>query len=583
MKVQLQEGGLRGYTTISSNRVAKYGVARIKKNKEDHYCESVAKQSEVAHLLKMIIVDDEKKTVEGIQECFDWTDYGIVITGKARNGRDGLDLAFQVGADIVLTDIRMPVMDGIELSRELRRLLPETKIIFITGYSDVAYMKSAFKEGIIDYILKPIDIDELESVIKKTAELCEMEKKKEQNRLELESRLQESIPLLRDQFLSMLVLGEIGEKDLIFEKMRHLAIDLPVEDPGYLVFVVDVDDYTMICSEKKTFELKLLSMEIIGIARKTIDGKGIVVQLTEGELAGIIPSRTAHRGVIAGSAGEWIQTLQSCLNRDLGLSVTVGVGEWVNSVEKISFSYYRALHAVNQKLYRGKNQIIYADNVSFLNEKEATFGFNIYEQTYEALKEGDMDKAELRIEDVFDHLNRSASLQYVQSVCLQFTAVIQRLYAEYADDRSEDSMLDVYAITNHLFRLETIEDMKLYVLTHCTKVCNYVAVGQNQQSHKIVDYIKSMIKERYADNLTIELIAKEVFLSPSYTCLLFKQETGETINGFLTRVRIEKAKELLRKDSSKLYEICLDVGYSDPKYFSKLFKKITGLSPSEYK
>ncbi|SCW34253.1 two-component system, response regulator YesN [Paenibacillus tianmuensis] len=533
-------------------------------------------------MLKMIIVDDEKKTVEGIKECLDWTDYGIVIAGQARNGSDGLDLAVQVRPDIVLTDIRMPVMDGIEFSRELRRLLPETKIIFITGYSDLAYMKSAFKEGIIDYILKPIDIDELESVIRKTAELCEIEKKKEQNRQELESRLHESIPLLRDQFLSMLILGEIGEKDLIGEKMRHLAIDLPVEDTGYLVFVVDVDDYTVICSDKEPFELKQLSMEIISIAQKTIDGKGIMVQLNEGELAGIIPSRTAHGGAIAESAGEWIQTLQNGLNRDLDLSVTIGVGEWVNSVEKISFSYYRAVHAINQKLYRGKNHIIYADNVSILSEKDATFGYKIYEQTYAALKAGDMDKARLRIEDVFEHLNRSCSLQYVQSVCLQFTAVFQRIYAEYADDRSEDPTLDVFAITNELFRLETIEDMKQFVLTHCTKVCNYVATGRDGQS-QIVDYIKSLIEERYAENVTIELIAKEVFLSPAYTSLLFKQKTGETINGFLTRVRIEKAKELLRQGSSKLYEICLDVGYSDPKYFSKLFKKITGLSPSEYK
>lgn len=534
-------------------------------------------------MLKMIIIDDEKKTVEGIKECLDWTDYGIVISGQARNGRDGLELALQIQPDIVLTDIRMPIMDGIELSKELRQLLPETKIIFITGYSDMEYMKSAFKEGVFDYMLKPVDIDELESVIKKTVELCEMEKKKERNRLELEAKVRESIPLLHEKFLSMLVLGEIGGRDLIVERMKYLSINLPVDKSNYLVLVVNIDDYTAICSEKQPFELKLLSKEMIDVVRKAMDDKGIIFQLTEGELAGIIPSPTTQGAGVAEGTGVLAQTIQNSLNSELGLSVTIGIGEWVIDVEKISFSYYRAMHAVNQKLYRGKNQIIYADKISVLNEMVTTFGYKIYEQTYEALKAGDIDKAQVQIDEVFDHLTRSYSLNYIQSVCLQFTAVIQRICADYADNRPEYQLLDDYDLSNQLFKLETIEDMKLFVLTNCKKVCSYVTTGQDHHSHKIIEFIKSMIVQRYADNLTIELIAKEVYLSTSYVCLLFKQETGETINGFLTRIRIEKAKELLRQGTSKLYEICLDVGYSDPKYFSKLFKKVTGVNPSEYK
>jgi two-component system response regulator YesN len=531
-------------------------------------------------MLKIIIVDDERKTIEGIRQCLDWSLFNIEVVGHARNGRDGLKLASQVLPDIVLTDIKMPIMDGIEFSRELKRCHPHIKVIFISGYSDVEYMKSAFKEGVIDFILKPIDIVELESVIKKTSELCESEQKIQKEKDAMERKIRESIPLLQNQFFSSLVADEITQREVIQDRMELLGIQLP-EEGLYIVLNVDIDDYPSQLLKETSYQKRRISANVLALLRENLHDRGVCFELAEGNFVILVYLSNVNTDQQAIEVDALAVTMQKSINDQLGLSVTIGIGECVSVIEKVSLSYYRAKYAVNQKLHLGKNQIIYADQTWTVQEQEMVLSYKTYEQVYMSLKDGNIEKAIDLINQVFIEMSQSTSLDYsvVQSVCLQFTTVIQRINSEF----SGEAIADAYTTIQELFQLETIEDMKEFLLHNCRKVHELLAAKQERNTSKAVEQIKAMICNRYSESLTVDQIAKEVFLSPAYACLLFKKETGETINNYLTTVRIEKAKELLRIERSKLYEVCLDVGYSDPKYFSKLFKKVTGLSPSVYK
>ncbi|RUS47877.1 response regulator [Cohnella sp. AR92] len=407
----------------------------------------------------MMIVDDESRTLAGLQRCLQWSDLNIRIVGQASNGRDAIQLADQLNPDIVLTDIRMPVINGIDLSRMLKKSVPRTKVIFLTAHMDPDYMKSAFKEGIVDYLLKPVNIKELEQTIRKTADICRQEKMEEQRLAELESMLRESLPLLQREFLESLVFGEMEAQEDIIERLESLELGIPTTG-SYLALSIQLDDYAALKRQFSARDIGRLSKRLLREIKAAYDESGFVFELREAEYVALLHAAgsTANReGLAAEQVKALTKDINRVLNETVGQNATIGIGHWVDNLEKLKDSYSTALHG------------------------------------------------------------------------------------------------------------------SLYV------------AQPDSNSYKMIERLKTIMKERFAENLSIGLLANEVFISPHHMCLLFKKITGETINGYLTRIRIEEAKKLLMQGTKKLPEVCLEVGYTDPKYFSKLFKKHTGTNPSDYK
>jgi two-component system response regulator YesN len=536
-------------------------------------------------MLKLVIADDEVKTLEGIEECLDWSGFGIEIAGRARNGLSALELVRKLEPDILLTDIKMPKLDGIELSMILREEFPKLKIIFITGYADLGYIKSAFKYDVIDYILKPVDPDELEAVVAKTADKCRLEKRMDDKREELEAKIRQSLPLLREKFFQFLISGEIRDRNEILERMAFLEANLP-ESGHYMSIIVNIDDFYLLSGARSVHEMQLLSYSVVHVAAEAVNHSacGIVFESGENEFSGILCfSGDADESVIEEKIETVANEIRSGLNNYLHLSVTIGVGEWVDQIERIASSYQSAKYAINQKLLVGKNKIIYNSGIKLENEMENPLNAKDAEDLLIALRLGSYERAEIAVSGIFNRLERvkSADRQYIHGGCLQVVSLINRVVNESGGNIA-DEHINIYAMVSFLFKLETIEDLKHYILSVCRTVCGNAASRQSSSSRKVIEDIKAIIYEKYGEDITINSIARDVYLTPSYICLLFKQETGETINGFLTRYRIEKAKEIMGGKTAKLYEICRQVGYSDPKYFSKIFKKYTGMNPSEY-
>lgn len=526
-------------------------------------------------MLKLFVVDDEKIIREGILNCLNWQDYGISILGDARNGAEALEVLKITKPDILLTDVRMPIMDGIEMSRQLRKLYPNIKIIFISGYADLEYLRTAFKVDAEDYILKPVDIDELEKVIRKVANLCKTEKYMKDYRMMLEQKLLQSMPFLREKFMKLLVSGEVKDRSEISERFKFLDIHIPL-DTFYSVFMLSVDSCGENFDTGSQFDRQLMSFSIINVVQETMDnhGGGYVFEWGENEFVCVIGLPTDET-LIEDCIDALSADIHKNLNEGLKISNTLGIGLWVETIEKLHVSFKYARNSVNQKFLKGLNKIIYVDRLYDERQNQSYDDFVI--EFINSIREHDSNRALTVIDNMFDEIKRgkTTDIKYVQCVSLQIVSAMS----------SSDlkSGLGIVEASEQLLRKITVDEMHQYLKEYINNIFNSLAEFNEQETGNVVYTIKNIIHTRYGENLSISSLAGEVYLTPAYICMLFKQDTGMTINEYLTAVRIEKAKELLRKGSYKMFEIATFVGYSDHKYFSKLFKKHTGVNPSEFK
>lgn len=416
-------------------------------------------------MLTMMLIDDEYLVKKGIRETIDWGEYGISIVDEADNGREGLDKAIVHAPDIILTDIRMPFMDGLEFMSKLRENGLESSIIVVSGYEDFNYVRMALQHGAVDYLLKPIDNQQLiETVLKAAAKI----KEERSTRLYFE-RLKSELSSIKKQFLRELILGNLTDRDTIIEKIKFLEI--PVEISGNYVISIRINEHNLALEQLSRDELN--------------EFKDLIVSL----IAQLLLLNSRFMGVVVEKDDE----------------------EWVVILHKSSTS---------------------DDIVELLKERclELTKRLKkVYTQT-----------VSIGISDICDDMDK--------------------LYTAYRD-----------ACSASLVRL-------LPGGSSVSFARDREAAGYRREIREAVLFIK----DNYSKDITIEMAAKELYISPSYLMHLFKDELGKTFNECLTDCRIQAAKEYLRDSRYKIYEVSEKVGYGDVKYFSQVFKKYTDMSPSEY-
>lgn len=536
-------------------------------------------------MYKLVIVDDEPTVRNGLRTLFDWQAYGIEPVGEADDGDTGLELIAQVEPEIVLTDVKMPSMDGIAMSREIHAKLPDTKIVFISGHNDADFLRSALQVHAVDYIFKPVKLHELEKVVERVVQNLHAEEKERRLVKDMQVKLTQSMPLLREKFLMSLIRDGVVPSKELRERMDFLNLSLPWE-ASYIALLVTIDDSADVLSQRSERDKQLLSYSILNIVQELIDlhGKGYAFENRIGEYVSILildEDWKERETALFTLSGE----IRDNLSRWLKISVTIGVGEQVQGIGGLPVSFKHAREAADQKWYLGKNRIITIDSLEAGEESLNRFDTEQSERLRSALKAGDQQRVEAELEEIFLPLgkNRKDGFRYSRSLAMQLIPLSGRVLLDLSvltkewDDKEKKAM-------DQLFGLETMADLRHFVASYLGEICTWVKERRSgSRSGNVIERIRTFIDEHYAENLTVAEIAGHVYLSQTYVSLLFRQETGETIYEYLMKVRIEKAKELLRDPRTKFYEVCQAVGYTDPSYFSKLFKKITGLTPSAYR
>ncbi len=537
-------------------------------------------------MYKLLIADDEKQTREGIAYFIENSPCGFEVSGIAEGGLSALSMAMEKEPDLVLTDIRMPDLDGFELTGRLAQLAKKPAILIMSAYDDVEYFKNAFKVNALDYILKPIDTNELISILEKVRRLLDAEREERRKKEKIRMQMQSNLPILRARFFADLVDGVLSNSSPEFtERMDFIQVELGRND-FYCTAVVSIDNKQEMYNGINRSAEKILDFGIQNLLEELLEifVDGYVFEYDRGEFVLLMREEFSLDAKQPELFHTQIKALIRMLFESLkgsGISATVGVGGFVNGITGLPETFKTAKENVCKRLVLGKNRVIHNHEYEILEDDSLFQSLNAVLTVIAASDQGLLETA---VERYFQSIASSPKLDLlygIQCSGMLITAVSD--YISTIDDSLKIEKIDILAEYEKLGKTETIPEMMKQTLTYCLKLNHSIREKVVDQNEDTVDRVKNIIQKNYQEDITITSIAEQVYLSPNYLCGIFKQITGNTINQYITLVRIEAAKTLLEDKTVKLSEIGTLVGYIEPSYFSKIFKRHTALTPKEYR
>lgn len=527
-------------------------------------------------LYKVLLVDDEPEVIEAVIRKMDWEGLGFQVTGYAQNGEEALELAEANVPDVVMTDIKMPFMDGLELSRRLKETYGEIKVIIFSGFDEFEYAREAIKLEVEEYILKPIKLNELSDIFRKMKETLDRERSEKMNLHKLKEYYQKSLPMMQDQFYIALLEGRI-EGEQIENFKRNYQIEL--EAPFYAVSVIQ---FQMAAEAKGTMEKELMQFSMKRLTDESLENmysfKGFlyfdqIVYIT------MLEDKTQIKRYT-----DTMDRVCKTANRIFKMNATAGIGSVCESLDALSESYADAKNAVFFGESRGSNQAVYIDYIQPGNVKNVDWSEKAISSIIREIRVGDKESLETKIDELIYELQEiKAPVAQFKIILMELSTELYKMTCAYEIDASEifGEDIDVYRVVSHF---TTLESIKLWLLESCLKIRKSVSRERKNSAKILIDKAVVYLEENYKDSsLSVEKICSVLNVSAAYFCTIFKKETGKTFLNYLTDLRMEKAVKLLEETEEKTYVISEMTGYTEPNYFSYVFKKKYGMSPSKYR
>ena len=531
-------------------------------------------------MYKIIIADDEDNVREGIRDSLKWSELGFELVGDFANGREVLQSFEQLQPDVVLTDINMPLMDGLDVTRYLYEHYPQTKIIILTGYDEFEYAQQALKLKVHDYILKPNTSDELSQILAKVKADLDDEHLKVEDLSKLKQQLRESLPLVRERFLNQLVIGELrGSK--LEDKLSYLDIDL--SGSHYVVAVIDVDDHGELQRFYPESESELLYFAVCNISGEIIarEKKGIVFQNNNETTIVILFGEEIE--ALRDKAMLIFEEINQSVREYLKFTVSIGIGDICSSLHKIHHSHKKASSALDYRFFLGKDRIIHIGDMEEQDKMSIPYDKRWERKLMTSLKSGTQLEISSIVEKIIENLKESylpmdRCYIHIQQIIVSILDMMEELEIhETPYDSASSPLTEIYV-------LKTLDELEDWLKRYCLQTTSLILETRNNACKMQALRAEAYIKENYADtDMSMDRVCKYLVLSISYFSLIFKNHTGETFISYLTRIRVEKAKELLKCTDLKTYEIADRIGYADPHYFNLIFKKATGMTPTMYR
>ena len=529
----------------------------------------------------ILIVDDEPLVLEGIRSKLDWEVLGFDRVETATDGYQALRLVEQSPPSVLLTDIRMPYLDGLALCKAVRTLTPETKIIIMTGHDEFPYAQDALRLGASDFVLKPVTAEELSIILQEVNSQLVRERSERRDLERLRAQLQESLPLLRERFLLRLLRGQPQHAEWT---KQALAYSIDFTGHWWSILAVRVDHWRQAVESRGHEQGELLLLAIEAICREYARGFHHCQTLRglDDELLVLVGSNNEafeHELLAFGN------TVRNLVAADLEVTVTIGVGRVVDArtPASLSDSYRDALTALEYRLLLGRNRIIPITDV----EPQAKPGLFISAEQGHRLAtavrtgmEGGVDAA---VRGLMDTL--AVNLVPVDNCRM----VVMHALTEILDAASGlGGNAIAVKMSGEMFadlqRQETLDEIGSWLSRFCRDLASQVNIRREYEVRVLVERAKAYIIEHYTDpDLSLQDVCNHLHISPSYFSLLFKREMCQTFLGFVTELRMNKAKELLTVTSLRSYEIAERIGFTDPNYFSQCFRKNCGISPQQYR
>lgn len=524
----------------------------------------------------VLIVDDDKVILHDIKKLMDWELWGFSVIAEAENGLEAIKIIRSRKIDLVITDIYMPVMDGVELIRKCKDEFPEIEFIVISNYDEFKYVKEAMKLGAFDYLLKY----ELDS--KSFLPIINLVKKKIREKencninpsFELDKRWR---PVLEEKFWRNLIYDQMEGEELLREA-GSLKIDLSTYP--YIILLLEVS-FPNIDESLELKELKKLDLNLLSYVKECSDNfkYAFTLKAEKNIWAVILKASEKSHGIIKNSAFFFSKALIKSIKSQTNPNVFVEIGDVIIKPEEFHRNFQKMTDCLESRFYYGLDTII---DISYFNNMKTGFEDKnmeiLRENALKAVQNLDFSCAEKIVFSIIEEANLkrySPSLLYEFFTVLIFS--IKKLLNEKGITAFEEKPI---SIEKKLRSMKTLKTIETYIREALEEISKEI-IDKNGNNYRFeIRKALSLINQNFSRNLTLEYIAEYAGVSKNYFCRLFKEETGENFVEYINRLRIEKAKQLIAESNKSMKEISSTVGL-DYTYFCKVFKNSVGKRPSD--
>ena len=531
-------------------------------------------------MYRILLADDEGIVLNSLSFLLEKNFEGMFEINTAKSGRAAIELAEHFRPDIIFMDIQMPGINGIDAMREIRSFLPSTIFIVLTAYDKFDYAKEAINLGVMDYLNKPFSQKAIVDVVAQA--IKELDERREKRRIELQTkeRLETVIPIIENGFIYSLILQERFTEDI--ENYKNL---LGLEcNHGYMLAVVFGDtqqDNYMTNSIGSAVKAQTTYYNKVREILKDTFPDAIVGTVSSNKIPVFIPSKEEHmdyqkRIEIIEKSRVAARTMKNATD---DITYRIGIGGIVKLIDSLK-SYDDALKA----LYSTNGSVAHVDDLPIAVSYEGSYPVELEDKLFDHIQAGNIDESLVVAAEFFDWMSEKYADDFM-SIRLKALEFVLRAesdmyrsgggYTYYFDSRKD--------YLNELMGSNDTGSLRSWYIDKLKNAVTSINKGATDHTHHLIKKAVDYIENNYSKDISLDDISQELNLSTYYFSKLFKEEKGENFIEFLTMTRIQKAKELMKDATRSIKEISSSCGYSDPNYFSRIFKKYTGLTPTEYK
>lgn len=534
-------------------------------------------------MYKVLIIDDESIIRKGIKNIINWKQLDCEVCADASDGMEGIELIKRYLPEIIITDIRMPGLDGLSMIKQVKGIVPYSKIIILSGYRDFDYVQEAIKYGAFDFLLKPSKIEELTAVLSRAVNEINDQKIRHLEIDRFKVLFEQSIPILREKLLYDIIYGLNSNEYEITEKMRLFNINIK-----NFVLVVMENDYDE-KSNSSQYDKHLCQFGIVNSFEEIFEEKYEVLSIMlNSSRVGFIIQKPDRVPLDIEEVSEKCGYLQEVINNGFGFTVTIAVSSGGVSAMELPEKLKECLGSLEYKSYMGTNSIIqYSDLNSFFRYEDYSILDRYQKQLLESIKSGNEGLVKVTTQNIARYVTTNKiNINYMKNFYYTTLSSINNIRISVSAievDKKHEEGRDIASLLKLIEKSESAEELNSLLEDVAVRIAEKVNNFNNKSIKLILRKAIDYIQEHYSEQVTLNEVAENIYVSTFYISRMFKKELGKSFVDYLNDVRIEKSKELLKDVKYKTYEVAEIVGISDPHYFSKLFKKYSGMTPSEYR
>lgn len=537
---------------------------------------------------RVLIVEDEQIIREGFKRTIEWDRYGLEIAGEARDGEEGLALARLLRPHLIFVDVRMPGMDGLTFAEQAVKLLPDAKIVVVSGYKDYEYFRQSLQLGLFDYLLKPVDEEELVRVVENAVRRLDELQTSRRREIEASSRLRKSESVLHHVLLSRLAEGDLSplRESMPDPYLRDISYD------RYAVAVLRIDNYGELARSVYAGDEEALLFSAVNICEESVGADTFVFRQL-----GLKKQITLLKGIAGtgsgsgsenteGAASEAFQAENAALLENIQrfgkFRISLGLGRPYEGWEGIHRSYVEAYEAAERTGFRSGSRLVAPSEAADREEGPPLWTAEWEELFRSACQSRDAERAAGLIDTALRSPEAEAASR---GQVYAFAARMLALADQAVRDGSPGPDRDVPYLFERA-RIRELDDLPGIRGWIAAELRRLLRRGHPVywDSRALIRDLKDYVARHFtSEEMTLGLLSSKFGMNVYQICRLFKSEFGTNFHVFLTELKMEKAKEYLRRTAMPVQDIAFLVGYKETKYFFKVFKKNVGLTPSEYR